>query len=626
MTSKAGSQRDNVRDSLNMNEIRPQHRAVGENEVLLRENDAWLHFTKPGEIMAAYSLEDVLPALREIEQRIQTNGWYAAGFLSYEAATAFDPVLKTRASSAFLDEHSPLRSAREVDFPYLWFGLYPQPRRVELPKPDRSKEVLHWQPTIDRATYNAAIKQIKENIAAGKTYQVNYTMRLQTDFTGSPWEFFLHLARAQNKHAAYIDTGRYAICSASPELFFQLDGDTIVCRPMKGTTRRGRITGEDHEQREWLKTSEKNRAENVMIVDMIRNDLGRIAKVGSVYVPWLFEVERYPTLWQMTSTVSAATDSSLTEILAALFPCASITGAPKVSTMGIIAELENAPRRVYTGSIGYIAPERQAKFNVAIRTALIDRESQRAEYGVGGGIVWDSTSTAEYEEALLKAQVLTERPIPFSLLETMLWTPEEGFFLREKHLARLLDSAAYFDIPLTKQRLGETLEQIPSNFDRAQRVRVLLDQTGKLTFEAGAFEPGTHSETRKVCLAKYPIDSTDVFLYHKTTRRDVYESARQGLEEFDDVLLYNERGELTEFTIGNLVVELSGQLLTPPIGCGVLPGTFRAHLTESGQVGERTIRVDQLQDCTKIFRVNSVRKWQKVELAPRKTSATIALP
>jgi para-aminobenzoate synthetase/4-amino-4-deoxychorismate lyase len=473
---------------------------------------------------------------------------------------------------------------------------------------------LNWHPTTDRETYNSAIEQIKDHIAAGRTYQVNYTLRLEADFSGSPWDFFLQLAQRQNNHAAYIDTGRHVICSASPELFFQLDGNTILCRPMKGTIRRGRTTEEDQERSEWLRHSEKNRAENVMIVDMVRNDLGRIAKTGSVHVPRLFETERYPSLWQMTSTVTAETNCSLAEILAALFPSASITGAPKVSTMKIITELENTPRRIYTGSIGSIAPQRKANFNVAIRTALIDRGSGRAEYGVGGGIVWDSTSADEYAEALLKANVLVDQPAPFSLLETMRWTAEEGFFLREKHLARMLDSANYFDIPVTKEKLEEHLEQISSSFHTPQRVRVSLDQDGILDFEAKPFEPEVDFVVLNICLAKQPVDSNNVFLFHKTTRRAVYEAAREGSEAFDDVLLYNESGELTEFTIGNLVAELDGQLVTPPLACGALPGTFRAHLMETGQVVERTIHVEQLKDCTRIFRVNSVRKWQEVKL------------
>ena len=582
-----------------MDKIKPQSGFVNQNEVVLRKNDEWLYFSSPHQIIVAESLGDVLPAFLKIERLIARNDWYAAGFVSYEAASAFDSALHTLSGAGF---------------PYLWFGLYPRPSIVTLPDPQEPKPIPDWDATPDRDTYDTAIAKIKEHIAEGKTYQVNYTIRLQTSFPGSAWDFFLHLAQDQNDHAAYIDTGQYLICSASPELFFQLDGNTITCRPMKGTVKRGRTTMEDHEQSEWLKNSEKNRAENVMIVDMIRNDLGKIAEAGSVRVPLLFKTERYPTLWQMTSAVTAQTHASLTEIFTALFPSGSISGAPKISTMKIIAGLENTPRKIYTGTIGYISPQRQASFNVAIRTLLIDQESCKAEYGIGGGIVWDSSSTDEYAEALLKAQILTQQPLSFSLLETLLWTQEEGFFLQEKHISRILDSAAYFDFPITNEKLRDYLEQISSAFFMPQRVRVLLDQAGNLRHKSRPFEMIQVHQALKVCLANSPVDSSNVFLFHKTTQREVYESARKGFEELDDVLLYNELGELTEFTIGNLVVELNGQLLTPPISCGVLAGTLRAHLLETGQVLERTITTDQLSKCTKIFRVNSIRRWQRVEI------------
>jgi para-aminobenzoate synthetase/4-amino-4-deoxychorismate lyase len=616
-----------------MDAIKPQTPLIQTNEVLLKANGQWLHFARPFQIIQANALEGVIPALRELEGLINANQWHAAGFLSYEAALAFDPSHQTHPGT---------------DFPYLWFGLYPSPNLVsQITNPTYNLlPQLSWRPTVDRNTYNAAIDRIKDYIADGRTYQVNYTMRLQAEFKADPWNFFLHLAQTQNKYAAYIDLGRYVICSASPELFFQLDGDTITGRPMKGTTQRGRTTLEDQEQARWLQDSEKNRAENVMIVDMIRNDLGRIAKIGSVSVPELFTVERYPTLWQMTSTVTAQTHASLTRIFTALFPCASITGAPKVSTMRIISELETTPRKIYTGSIGYIAPNRKATFNVAIRTALIDRQEGTAEYGVGGGIVWDSTSPDEYEEALLKARILSEPAPQFSLLETLLWTPEEGYFLLEKHLARLLDSADYFDFPVSsiaqaavlheasprrsegegrgtaaisrlpapKEIIESYLDELSSHFPStsAQRVRLLLDQNGNLTSEAKPFHSAENSHPWKVTLARQPIDSNNVFLFHKTTLRDVYDAARSDFPEYDDVLLYNENGELTEFTIGNLVVEMHGQFYTPPISCGPLRGTFRAHLLETGQVEERVIRVDELRSCSKVFLVNSVRQWTEV--------------
>ena len=585
------------------------------NEVLLKDNGQWMHFSEPQQIITAKSLDEVIPALQEIEKIIAADDLHAAGFVSYEAAPAFDKVNLTNPPTGF---------------PLLWFGLYPAPDIIDLPNPldqtqggpDSAKPTLSWHPTTDRDTYNAAIDQVKHHIAEGQTYQVNYTMRLQADFDVDPWKFFLRLAQTQNNHAAYIDLGQYVIASASPEIFFQLDGDTITARPMKGTMPRGRTTFEDQKQAQALKDSEKNRAENVMIVDMIRNDLGRMARIGSVHVPELFTIEKYPTLWQMTSTVQAKTDASLTEVFTALFPCASITGAPKVSTMRIISELETTPRRIYTGSIGYIAPNHKSTFNVAIRTALIDKETRSAEYGVGGGIVWDSTSKDEYAEALLKARVLTDDVPKFSLLETMLWIPKDGFFLREKHIERLLDSADYFDFSISKKLIDEYLDHISHKFIFPQRVRLLLDKNGNLSSEAKPFQSPKDHPLIKVCLAKEPVNSKNIFPYHKTTYRDVYDTARKDYPEYDDVLLFNENQELTEFTIGNLVVEMDGQLYTPPVSCGLLAGTFREHLLESGQAKERVIQLTELQNCTKVFLVNSVRKWQQVKLNDIRSAST----
>lgn len=568
------------------------------NEVLLKSNDHWLHFAEPKAIISAYNLKDVIPSLSKIEKLIEADKWHAAGFISYEAASAFDPAMQTKSGDGF---------------PYLWFGLYAQPRIVSLPDPANPKEPSLWSPTVDRIAYDSAIDQIKTYIKSGDTYQVNYTVRLNlNNFQNNAWELFLHLTQKQNKHAAYVDTGRYVICSASPELFFLLDGNSITCRPMKGTAQRGRTTLEDIGKSQWLRSSEKNRAENIMIVDMVRNDLGRIAETGSVQVAELFTVERYSTLWQMTSTVTAKTNATIVDIFKALFPCASITGAPKISTMKIINDLENTPRRIYTGSIGTIAPDRKAKFNVAIRTVLFDRNTQSAEYGVGGGIVWDSTSMDEYSEILVKARVLTDEVPDFSLLETILWTPEEGFFLRKKHVERLIDSANFFDYPVSKANIDETLNQIASDFNSPQRIRLLVDNKGIITTECIPYI--AEDKTLRVCLANESVNSKDIFLFHKTTHRIIYDEARKKNPSYDDVLLYNEQGELTEFTTGNLVVEKDGILFTPPVSSGLLAGTFRAYLLDMDQVHERVIRIEELKDFTNIYLVNSVRKMVKAVL------------
>lgn len=596
-------------------------------DAILKQGDAWLKFTQPRRVIVTEELGEVRDRLEEVERLVNEHGWTAVGFLSYESAPAFDPAL---------------RVVEARDFPLLWFGLYEDSQTIEVSEvfKDLGSLALYWQPDTEKETYNNAIQTIKERIAQGKTYQVNYTMRLAADLETDKrmeadeqaWQLFTHLARGQNKYAAFIDIGDWAVCSASHELFFELDGEVITGRPMKGTVRRGRTTAEDTSISDWLRASVKNRAENVMIVDMIRNDIGRIAELGSVHVPELFTIEKYPTLFQMTSTVKAKTKASVTEIFAALFPCASITGAPKVSTMKIISELETSPRKIYCGSIGYIAPNRKACFNVAIRTALVDKRNRKAEYGIGGGIVWDSESADEYGEALLKSRVLTDPPQKeFSLFETLLWVPEEGYFLLERHIARMIDSAEYFGFATSVGQvfsltnsgtqthgglqtrptdIENFLSKLVSGANSPKRVKISMNAKGKLSGEVRDFQ--LSEKVFKVRLASQPVNSNERFLFHKTTNRDVYE--KSAIAGYDDVLLYNEKGELTEFTIGNLVVKWNGELITPPVECGLLGGTFRAELVASGEVKEGVIPVSALGECEAVFLVNSLRKWVKVEL------------
>ena len=353
-----------------------------------------------------------MPALCAVEAAVNA-GLYAAGFLSYEAAPAFDDALITRPAG-------PL--------PVLWFGLYEHVVRQATPSEfaDHPYVPLAWHPSITRAEYRQAFNKIQEYISAGDTYQVNYTLRLRAAFHDNPRLLFQQLCRAQwSPYCAYLDMGDHVVCSASPELFFRLARNTITCRPMKGTMPRGLSHAADETLATTLRHSPKTQAENLMIVDMVRNDLGRIAVPGSVQVTDLFTAERYETLWQMTSTVTAVTPSPVSEIFTALFPCASITGAPKVRTMEIISELETTPRGIYTGCVGYLAPGRDAQFNVAIRTVHLDRTTGQAEYGTGGGIIWDSTAGDEYEECLTKTD-LTHPATCFSTignaaLETERW-------------------------------------------------------------------------------------------------------------------------------------------------------------------------------------------------------------
>ena len=429
----------------------------------------WLRFTRPRIVLQAGTLSDVMPLLTEMERLVRRDGLYAAGWISYEASPAFDPALCT---------HPP------TSFPLACFGLFSPPALLKaLPAAsDQPSGAITWRPSVNREEYDIAIARIRNHLAAGDTYQVNYTLRHWGVFRGDPWELFLKTC-ADAPYGAFVDTDAFSLCSASPELFFSLHDERIFSKPMKGTAARGMTLAEDRKNAACLYESEKNRAENVMIVDMIRNDLGRIARTGSVTVPRLFDIEKYPTVWQMTSTVEAVTAASFPEILQALFPCASITGAPKVKTMEIIAAIETTPRNIYTGAIGFVSPDRRAQFSVAIRTILIDKFASRAEYGVGGGIVWDSTAAEEYEECLNKAKIILDPPSPrpFELLETLLWTPDEGYFLLSRHLERLRESALYFDYPydeaLIRKALDEKVDALPSG---PCRLRLLLSRNGEV--------------------------------------------------------------------------------------------------------------------------------------------------
>ena len=570
---------------------------------LIQDTDGggWWQFQNAREIIVIESLEKVLPALRQVEQCVNDEGLWAAGFISYEAGPAFDPAIRA---------HAPGR------WPLLWMGLYPRPQLVQLPMQSSADAVsaYQWQASVNRQQYDQAIGRVRALIAEGDTYQVNYTLRLHAPINEDPEALFLRMIRANEpKHGAYLDCGKFVICSASPELFFRLDGERITSRPMKGTANRGLTYRHDIDAAQALAASEKNRAENVMIVDMVRNDLSRISRVGSVQVPQLFELERYPTLWQMTSTVTADTGASVCDILQALFPPASITGAPKFRTTEIIAELESTARGVYTGCIGYIAPGRRAQFNVAIRTAVLDRDHGTVEYGVGSGIVWDSRSKSEYEECLLKARIVTNAAPSFSLLETLLWEPADGYFLLEEHMRRLAESADYFgmrcDVALVRRRLEELVVGLPH---RQQRVRLLADRDGRIHCEA---TPLTDSQIPvRLAIAPEPVDPANPFLYNKTTHREVYDRARASRANCDDVVLWNERSEVTETSIANIVAELDGNKVTPPVESGLLPGVFRDWLLRHGEIMERRIGLDDLRRASRIWVVNSLRKWREATL------------
>jgi para-aminobenzoate synthetase/4-amino-4-deoxychorismate lyase len=413
---------------------------------------------------------------------------------------------------------------------------------------------------------------------------------------------------------AWLDTGSHVVCSASPELFFTLRDGRLECRPMKGTAPRGLWAAADLAAGEALRQSAKNRAENVMIVDMVRNDLGRLARAGSVHVPSLFDVERYPRQWQMTSTVVAdAPDARLPAIFEAMFPSGSVTGAPKHSAMGIIRDLETSPRGVYTGAIGYLSPRGRAHFSVAIRTITIDRARGEAEFGVGSGIVWDSVDRDEYDECLLKASILTRATPAFRLLETIGYSPDTGFALLDRHIARLKASAEYFGFVLDEEEARRMLERSVGDLRGRSRLRLLLARDGSLVCQAVDLIEKP-ARPLLAALAADPVDASDPFLYHKTTRRDVYERARASRPAAEAVILWNPDGEVTEGTEANLVALLDGVKVTPPVECGLLPGTLRAELLEAGEILERRLTIADLRRAEAIWLVNSVRGWMDVKL------------
>jgi para-aminobenzoate synthetase/4-amino-4-deoxychorismate lyase len=560
----------------------------------------WLVGAHPRRVVTATSFAEVRPALAEIAAGVAA-GLTAVGFLAYEAAPAFDPAFVVHPA---------------IDLPLLWFALYDALARVPALTPPPTQCILSpWTLSQAPDAYAAAIARIKSAIAAGATYQVNYTLRLTADWTGDPWAHFTAWTRAHPMpYAAYLDLGAHVIASASPELFFHQAGDRITCRPMKGTAPRGTTSADDRRQAETLRASPKEQAENVMIVDMLRNDLGRLAIPGSVQVPALYAVERYETVWQLTSTVEADVPHDVPAILEALFPCASITGAPKVETMRIIRALEETPRGIYCGTIGVWAPERRAQFNVAIRTIHFARATGTATYGTGGGIVWDATAEAEYAECRTKSRALTIPP-PFALLETLRWAPDTGYCLLEGHLARLADSADYFGVPLdlvaVRAHLALAVAALPP---RAHRVRLLVARDGEISVESYLLTPVSPHRRWRVGLAPAPIDPADRFLYHKTTHRAVYDNAVAACPGVDDVLLWNPRGELTESTRANLVLRLDGALLTPPVESGLLNGVLRAHHLATGKVREAVLTKADLARADAIFLLNSVRGWIPVEL------------
>lgn len=647
-------------------------------------------FTDPVEVLVARTAPEVPAVLERVEEAAREGLW-AVGYVAYEAAPAFDPVMPVRGDGRM---------------PAAWFGLFREPAPVpdtvgpdpgpaaaagrDEAGPDLGPDAVRWRPTRSRQQYVAAVRRAQAAIRRGDFYQVNHSCRLRADVKtgagptlagaaggstpGSPGGGLpsggeasagpapgpgfgpeaalyrrLRASQARGYHAL-LHTGRHRVVSVSPELFFHREplddlrspaaaspsggtdgpvasggsshgpghgpaGWRLLSRPMKGTAARGRWLEEDEARARRLAASPKERAENLMIVDLVRNDLSRIARPGTVRVPELFRVERYPTVLQMTSDVAAALDADvgLGDVFGALFPAGSVTGAPKIRAMRHIARTEATPREVYCGAVGIVEPGGRATFNVAIRTAWVDGERGRAEYGIGGAVTHDSDPGRERDEAEEKAAVLSGRRPAFDLLETL--RLEDGELVRvDRHLARLAASARYFGFEPPEERARAALwAEAERHPEGLHRLRLTAGPGGEVAVERSP-APEPAPGPRPVALSREPVSRGNRLLYHKTTHRAPYRRRRQRTPDVFDVLLRNQQGELTEFTRGNLVLELEGGLWTPPRDCGLLAGTFRDELVDEGRVRERHLHPPHLERAERVWLVNSLREWVEATL------------
>jgi para-aminobenzoate synthetase/4-amino-4-deoxychorismate lyase len=561
-------------------------------------SERFLDFEEPVESWVAERPAEVPELLDRAERAAVAGGW-VVGFVGYEAAPAFDPALVA---------HEPAGPA-----PLAAFSVFGPPREGALESPGRLREpALDATPAIGEPAHAAAVEAVREAIAAGAVYQVNLTFPFRGSFRGRPDDLLAGLlAPGEAPYAALLEGERWAVVSLSPELFFERAADRLTMRPMKGTRARGRYAEEDAQRAAELAASAKDRSENLMIVDLVRNDLGRIARPATVELARAFEIERYPTVWQMTSTVTARSDASLRAIFAALFPCASVTGAPKPAATRFVRDLEGAPRGVYCGAIGRLAPGGDARFSVAIRTLELDRSEGSFRYGVGSGVVWESSAGEEWRECLAKAKVLAGPPPEFELLETMRWRPGCGIALLDLHLERLEASARYFGFGPTGASLeGEARAAVEVRCaglpPRSHRVRLRASRAGGVVVEVEPFA----KDRRGWSVAVSSQSVREVFSFHKTTHRAAYDAAtRTAPPGVDEVLLQNEAGYLTEGTRTNLVVDRGDGWVTPPREHGLLAGVFRESLLRAGRLREAPLTVDDLRRARRVALVNALRGW-----------------
>jgi len=546
-------------------------------------------FTQPIKELKTRDLAEVADLLAQVES-YQEQGYYVVGYVSYEAAPAFEEKLAVH-KAPLLAEY------------LLYFTVHDGVETSPIPLTYEEVDLpSKWQEVTSAADYEKAIGQIHHHLRQGDTYQVNYTVQLKQDLSANPFVIYNRMVVEQEAgYNAYVEHDEMAVISMSPELFFEQNDRELTTRPMKGTTKRGLTDDEDLKEAAWLEQDPKNRSENMMIVDLLRNDMNRISEVGSEHVERLCQVEQYSTVWQMTSTIKSQLrpDVDLVAIFRSLFPCGSITGAPKIATMEIIKDLEPQPRGVYCGTLGLLLPNGRRIFNVAIRT--IQLYKGQAIYGVGGGITWDSTWKSEYREVHQKAAVLYRKQARFKLITTGKIS-QKSLLFEDQHLERLIKASRYFAYPFDPEDLKQKIEEECQACDSHQdyRLRISLNKSGEIELSRQILTPlsPTFCQAR-LCLQEADLNQS--FTYFKTTHRPHLNLGEQ------EIIYHNAAGELLETSIGNLVLKIGGKLYTPPTNLGILPGIYRQHLLEGGQVEEKVLTLKDLAQAEAIYGCNAVR-------------------
>ena len=553
-------------------------------------------FTQPIKELKTRDLAEVADLLAQVES-YQEQGYYVVGYVSYEAAPAFEEKLAVH-KAPLLAEY------------LLYFTVHDRVETSPIPLTYEELDLpSKWREQTSAEDYEKAISQIHHHLRQGDTYQVNYTVQLKQDLSANPFAIYNRMVVEQEAgYNAYVEHDEMAVISMSPELFFEQNDRELTTRPMKGTTKRGLTDDEDLKEAAWLEQDPKNRSENMMIVDLLRNDMNRISEVGSEYVEHLCQVEQYSTVWQMTSTIKSQLRPAvdLVAIFRSLFPCGSITGAPKIATMEIIKDLEPQPRGVYCGTIGLLLPNGQRIFNVAIRT--IQLHQGKAIYGVGGGITWDSTWESEYREVHQKAAVLYRKQARFQLITTGR-VSQKSLLFEDQHLERLIKASRYFAFPFDPEDLRQKIEEECQVCDSHQdyRLRISLSKSGEIELSRQILT----SLSPDFCQAKLCLQEADLnqsFTYFKTTHRPHLSLGEQ------EIIYHNVAGELLETSIGNLVLKINGKLYTPPIRLGILPGIYRQHLLETGQVEEKVLTVPDLDQAEAVYGCNAVRGLYELEV------------